>query len=136
MKYTMGNGKVINVPDAEVEKIAKSLGISKLEAMQVWLEDAEVELNEEQEQLDQKAKNAKIDRQVGQKPRKKSEKPRTVKVSDTKQDLFAYIKTAIEGYCLNHGGKCAVLRENKLISVEIDGKFFDIDLIEKRKPRN
>ena len=132
----MGNGKVINVPDAEVEKIAKSLGISKLEAMQVWLEDAEVELNEEQEQLDQKAKNAKIDRQVGQKPRKKSEKPRTVKVSDTKQDLFAYIKTAIEGYCLNHGGKCAVLRENKLISVEIDGKFFDIDLIEKRKPRN
>lgn len=135
MKYTMGNGKVINVPDTEVEKIAKGLGISKLEAMQVWLEDAEVELNEEQEQLDQKAKNAKIDRQVGQKPRKKSEKPRTVKVSDTKQDLFAYIKTAIEGYCLNHGGNCAVLKENKLISVEIDGKTLKIDLIEQRQPK-
>lgn len=135
MKYTMETGKVINVPDAEVEKIAKGLGISMVEAMQVWLEDAEVELNEEQEQLDQKAKNAKIDRQVGAKPRKKSEKPKTVKVSDAKQALFAYVKTAIEGYCLNHGGNCAVLKENKLISVEIDGKVLKIDLIEQRQPK-
>ena len=136
MKYTMGSGKVINVPDAEIEKIASGLGISKLEAMQVWLEDNEIELNEEQEQLDKKAKNAKIDRQVDQKPRKKSEKPKTVKVSDAKQALFAYIKTAIEGYCLNHSGKCEVLKENKLISVEIDGKVLKIDLIEQRQPKN
>lgn len=135
MKYTMGNGKVINVPDAEIEKIASGLGISKLEAMQVWLEDNEIELNEEQEQLDKKAKNAKIDRQVDQKPRKKSEKPKTVKVSDAKQALFAYIKTAIEGYCLNHGGKCEILKENKLISVEIDGKVLKIDLIETRNKK-
>lgn len=135
MKYTMGNGKVINVPDDEVDKIAQGLGISKLEAMQVWLEDAEIELNEEQEQLDQKAKNAKVDRQVGAKPRKKSEKPRTVKVSDTKQALFTYIKTAIEGYCLNHGGNCAVLKENKLISVEVGGKILKIDIIEQRPPK-
>ena len=135
MKYTMENGKVINVPDAEVDKIAQGLGISKLEAMQVWLEDAEIELNEEQEQLDQKAKNAKVDRQVGAKPRKKSEKPRTVKVSDTKQALFTYIKTAIEGYCLNSGGNCAVLKENKLISVEVGGKILKIDIIEQRPPK-
>ena len=135
MKYTMGNGKVINVPDAEVDKIAQGLGISKLEAMQVWLEDAEIELNEEQEQLDKKAKNAKIDRQVGAKPRKKSEKAKTVKVSDAKQALFTYIKTAIDGYCLNNGGNCAILKENKLISVEIDGKVLKIDLIEQRQPK-
>ena len=75
MKYTTNNGKVINVPDIEVEKIAVGLGISKLEAMQVWLEDAEIEVNEEQEKLDNKAKNAKIDRQVGAKPRKKCASP-------------------------------------------------------------
>lgn len=135
MKYTMENGKVINVPDAEVEKIASGLGISKLEAMQVWLEDAEVELNEEQEALDKKAKNVKVDRQVDQKPRKKSEKPRTVHTSDEKQALFSYIKTAIEGYCLLSDGKCAVLKENKLISVEINGKIFKIDLIEQRQAK-
>jgi hypothetical protein len=131
----MENGKVINIPDEEIEKIAVGLDISKLEAMQVWLEDAEIEVNEEQEELDKKAKNVKIDREAGQKPRKKSEKPRTVKVSDAKQALFAYIKTAIEGYCLNRNGNCAVLKENKLISVEIDGKIFKIDLIEQRQPK-
>lgn len=136
MKYTMENGKVINVPDAEVEKIASGLGVSKLEAMQIWLEDAEIELNEEQEQLDKKAKNVKIDRETGAKPRKKSEKPKVIKVSDAKQALFAYVKTAIEGYCLNHSGNCEVLKENKLISVEIDGKVLKIDLIEQRQPKN
>lgn len=132
MKYTLSNGKTINVPDEEIEKIAKGLEISTLEAMQVWLEDAEYEINEEQEKLDNSAKNVKIDREVAQKPRKKSEKPRTVKVSDTKKQLFNMIRVLMEGHCANIGGNCEVLKENKLISVEIDGKIFKIDLIEQR----
>ena len=135
MKYTTESGKVYQIPNEEIEKIAKGLGISKAEAAQVWLEDAEIELNEEQEQLDKKAKNAKVDRQIGSKPRKKSEKPRTVHISDEKQALFSYIKTALEGYCLNHGGNCTVLKENKLISMEIGGKVLKIDLIEQRQPK-
>lgn len=134
MKYTLQNGKVVNVPDSEIEKIAKGLGISKLEAMQVWLEDAEIEINEEQEELDNKASKVKMSKDVVKK-RTKSDKPRTVKVSDEKQAFFAYIKAAIEGYCLNHDGNCTVLKENKLISVEIGGKVLKIDLIEQRQPK-
>lgn len=134
MKYTLSSGKVVNIPDTELQKIVSGLGVTLAEAAQIWVEDAELEINEEQEKLDNSAKSVKIERDVVVK-RKKSEKPRTVKVSDTKQALFVYMKTALEGYCLNHGGNCAVLKENKLISVEIDGKVLKIDLIEQRAPK-
>lgn len=134
MKYTLASGKVVNIPDTELEKIVSGLGVTLAEAAQIWVEDAELEINEEQEKLDNSAKSVKIERDVVVK-RKKSEKPRTIKVSDTKQSLFAYIKTALEGYCLNHNGNCSVLKENKLLSVEIDGKVLKIDLIEQRPPK-
>jgi hypothetical protein len=135
MKYTLANGKTISIPDSEVQNIAKGLGLSIPEAVQVWLEDAEFEINEEQEKLDNSASKVKVSKDIAKK-RAKSEKTRTVKVSDEKQAFFAYIKTAIEGYCLNHDGNCTVLKENKLISVEIGGKVLKIDLIEQRQPKN
>lgn len=136
MKYTSANGKTINIPDAEIEKIAKGLDISIGEAVQVWLEDAEIELNEEQEELDKKAKAVKVSTGAETKRGRKAGTPRTVHVSDVKKDVFAFVKIALEGYCLNHNGICTVLNENKLITVEIDGKTIKIDLIEQKKKKN
>lgn len=133
MRYTSTTGKTVNIPDDELEKIANGLDISMAEAVQVWLEDAEIEINEEQEELDKKAKSVKVGTGAASDKRKTASKPRTVKVSDAKQALFSFIKTALEGYCMNHDGNLTILKENKLLSAEIDGKIIKIDLIEQKK---
>ena len=59
MKYTLNNGKTVNIPDAEIEKNASLLEITKEEAIQMWLEDNEYLENEEQTALDKKSQSCK-----------------------------------------------------------------------------
>ena len=85
------------------------------------------------EEIDRKQKENKV--KLGarsEKTEKKTQKERTVKVSDRKKHLFSNIKSFLDGYCSINGGKLTVEKENKLILVEIDGKIFKIDLIEQR----
>ena len=39
MKYTLKNGKVVNIPDKEIEQSMKVLELTKEEAIEMWLED-------------------------------------------------------------------------------------------------
>ena len=55
MKYNF-NGKVLNIPDAEIEKNMKALEISRDEAIEMWLDDNDYIENEEAEALTEKAK--------------------------------------------------------------------------------
>jgi len=67
-----------------------------------------------------------------EKPKKKAEKPRTVKVSDEKKNLFECILRNLDR-CENVSREnVQVLKENKLISVQIGEKIFKIDIIEQR----
>lgn len=134
MRYNL-NGKNINIPDAEIQKSMKVLEISKEEAIQMWLEDEGYLDNEEQMELEKKAKENRITTTIhdaGNKAKRKQSKPKTVKVSDEKQALFAEIHEKLCEYCDEIDGTCEVLKENKLISVKIGEKTFKIDLIEQR----
>lgn len=131
MKYTLENGKVVNIPDNEIEYNMKTLELSKEEAIDLWLEDNDYQVNEELEELDSKAKKVKIDHQASaiDKTEKKDRKPRTVKVSDTKQVVFANIHNfLVETY----GENVEIVKENKLLSLKIGDKTFKVDLIEQR----
>ena len=137
MKYTL-NGKTINIPNAEIEKSMRVLAITEEEAIQMWLEDEGYLDNEEQNELEKKAKENRITATIhhaGNKDKRKQSKPKTVKVSDEKQALFAEIHETLCEYCEEMGGTCEVLKENKLISVKIGAKTFKIDLIEQRPPK-
>lgn len=137
MRYNL-NGKNINIPDAEIQKSMKVLEISKEEAIQMWLEDEGYLDNEEQMELEKKAKENRITATIhdaGNKAKRKQSKPKTVKVSDEKQALFAEIHEKLCEYCDENDGTCEVLKENKLISVKIGEKTFKIDLIEQRPPK-
>lgn len=137
MRYTTNSGKVINIPNDEIEKSMKALQLTKDEAISLWLEDNEYEINEEQEELDQKAKKIKIKHDAeATKPRKKSEKPRIAKVSDEKKELFDTILTNVDRCALVDRENVSVLKENKLIQVKIGEKVFKIDLIEQRPKKN
>ena len=136
MRYTLENGKTINISDKEVENSMKLLELTKEEAIQLWLEDNDYLVNEELEELDAKAKKVKIDHGAQAiKPRKKSEKPRTVKVSDAKKEFFSQLSQFLTDFSAENDANCTILKENKLFQVEFGGEIFKLDLIQQRKPK-
>lgn len=136
MRYTLENGKTINISDKEVENSMKLLELTKEEAIQLWLEDNDYLVNEELEELDAKAKKVKIDHEAqSTKPRKKSEKPRTVKVSDAKKEFFSKLSYYLNEFCEENDANCTILKENKLFQIEFGGEIFKLDLIQQRKPK-
>lgn len=133
MKYEF-NGKMLNIPDEEIAKAMKNLDLSKEQAIEMWLEDEGYLENEEQENLCQLAKENKITATIhkASEGKKRQNKPRTVKISDEKQKLFAEILSNLE---YDYGKNVEILKENKLIQVKIGEKVFKIDLIEQRQPK-
>ena len=133
MKYTLSNGKVVNIPEKEIENFMKSLDLTREDAIQMWLEDNDYEVNEEQEELDSKAKKVKIQHGASAVDKtEKEKKPRVVKISDEKQALFSEILSNLEDVYPN---SVEIVKENKLLTVKIGGKTFKIDIIEQRPPK-
>lgn len=134
MRYTLENGKNINIPDTEIKNHMSKLGLSEEEAIQLYLEDEGYLDNEELEELDTKAKKVKIKHEASatDKTEKKEKKPRTVKISDEKQSLFDNIYHFLVE---NYGGSVEIVKENKLLTLKINEKTFKVDLIEQRPPK-
>ena len=134
MRYTLPNNKTINIPDDEIKKSMKALDLSKEDAIQMWLEDNDYEVNEEQAELDAKAKKVKIDHGASavDKSEKKEKKPRPKVASDEKKELFDEIFSNLQDV---YKQNAQIVKENKLITVKIGEKVFKIDLIEQRAPK-
>lgn len=124
------NGKSLNIPDEVIAKAMKNLELTQDEAIQMWLEDEGHLDNEEQLELCQKAKDNKITATIHQANKVKKE-PKPKVASAEKVQIF----NKMLNFLTNEFENVAVLNENKLIQVEIDGKTFKIDLIEQRKPK-
>lgn len=62
----------------------------------------------------------------------KPKKPKTVKISDEKKELFSEILSDLEDV---YKQNVKVLKENKLIQVKMSEKIFKIDIIEQRPPK-
>ena len=135
MKYQLKNGKSVNIPDKEIEKSMRALELTKEESIQMWLEDNDYEVNEEQEELDSKAKKVKIQHGASaiDKTEQKEKKPRVVKISDEKQALFSEILSNLEDVYPN---SVEIVKENKLLTVKVGTKTFKIDIIEQRPSKN
>lgn len=134
MKYTLPNGKNINIPDSEIKSHMANLQLTEEEAIQLYLEDEGYLDNEELEELDSKAKKVKIQHGASavDKNEKKEKKPRTVKISNEKQELFNNIYNfLVETY----GDSVEIVKENKLLTLKIGEKTFKVDLIEQRQPK-
>jgi len=132
MRYTLDNGKSVNIPKSEITKLMSSLELSEKDAIDLWLCDNNLEEDEEQIELDEKASKVRIDKDIIQKKPKKERKKPEKKVSDAKKELFSEILSDLEDV---YKGNVEVLNENKLISVRIGEKLFKIDVIETRPPK-
>lgn len=90
---------------------------------------------EEVEELNEKAEKVKINHGATAKEQKKDKKPRTVKISDEKIELFQTILQNLDRCDGVTRDNIQILKENKLISVQIGEKTFKIDIIETRKKK-
>ena len=133
MKYTLENGKTVNIPDKEIAKMQKNLELSENEAIELWLTDNDYLSDEEQDNLDNKAKKVKIQHDAVSKDRKKTTKPKTHKVSDEKKEIFQTILQNLDRSIYINKENITILTENKLISVKVGDKTFKIDVIQCRK---
>lgn len=88
---------------------------------------------DEQSELEEKAK--KMPRKYEKSGKIAQKKPKTVKISQEKQELFSEIYDYLCETMVETGRNVQILKENKLISVQINGKTFKIDVIEQRPPK-
>lgn len=134
MRYNL-NGKNINIPDADIERSMKSLELTKEEAIQMWLEDEGYLENEEQEELERKAKENRITATIHQAtakdPRKKTQKERVRKENPTKEMVIREIAALLPKFAED----IEILNVGKLISFRIGEEKYEIDLKQKRKPK-
>ena len=92
MKYELDNGKTVSIPDKDIERLQKSLGISYNEAVYTWLVDEEYITDETVEELTDKAKKNRITATVHQakaeNSQKKERKPREKKENPLKKQIL------------------------------------------------
>ena len=128
MKYDF-NGKMLNIPDKEIENSMKSLEISKEEAIQMWLDDNDYTINETVEELSEKAKkNIKRYEQSEQK-RKSTSKER--KIDEEKKRFLLNIRVLIEGM----GRNVTNIKNEAELSYNFGGNAYTIKLIKHRAPK-
>ena len=126
------NGKKISISDTEIKNYMASLDISQDEAIELWLDDHDFTVNEEQENLDKKAKESNIKLGLHEKKAKSERKPRTCHVSDEKQMLFNELNAFLVNYCEKNAGSVEILTKNKMFSVKVGEKSFKINITQDR----
>jgi len=134
MKYNF-NGKMINIPDKEIEKSMKVLKLTKEEAIEMWLDDEGYTEDETQVALTQKAKENRITATIhSAKEETKDKKPvkRERKEDPEKEMIIAEIAQILPNFAEN----VQITNVGKLISFKIGENEYEIDLKRKRKPKN
>jgi hypothetical protein len=127
MLYSL-NGKKYNIPDDYLTKNMQLLKISKMEAVQLWLEDENVLQNDELDALDAKAKNVKIDHGTskGVGLTQKNSRPR--KENPEKRDLIKFFYENINN-CAEKGIKNAkITKSEREISFSIGENDYSLTL--------
>ena len=137
MKYEF-NGKVLNIPDDFIQNAMKNLSIDEGEAIQLWLEDNDLEVNEEQMALDAKAKaNVKVSALVKARAadpgKKKTQRERVKKEDPTKEGVITALAKALPE--LANAENVTIVNAGKLITFTIGEDTYKLDLVRQRKAK-
>ena len=125
------NGKNIKIPDSEIETNCRILGITKAEAIQMYLEDEGYLDNPYVEELTQKAKEAKISHDAkSEKPRKQAKRER--KPDEEKEKLIEILANALIAEEIS----AKITNKSKIIEFNVGENHYKLDLIKQRPPKN
>lgn len=133
--YELEENQIIKIPQEEIERLMKLPDIKTVDdACWVWCEDNGKIINEEQEELDKKAKASRITATIHQakaetqKERKKVERKADQTKDSLVEQLADYLKTS--GIA-----NVQIVKIGKLIEFDIGSEHFKLDLIRQRKPK-
>ena len=128
---TFENGKKYFVKESEIDNLQKNLKISEFEGIEMWLEDNDIIENQEQVELDEKAKNNKVKNVVVKENTEKKKVVRERKANPTKENIIKTLATCLETIATDIN----IENVGKIITFKVDNKDFKIDLTEKRQPK-
>lgn len=135
IKYELDENVFVNIPREEIERMMKGLGVTEDDACWIWCEDNGKIVNEEQEELDKKAKESRITATIHQaraettKERKKVER----KPDQVKDELVENLKAFLIEQCFMEN--VTITKVGKLIEFDCGGEHFKLDLIRQRPPK-
>lgn len=126
-------GKKVDIPDNELDKLVDQLDISLAEAIELWLTDNDLEINEEQEKLDKKAKESRITATIHEAKADTPKKERKVvrKEDSTKESIIKALAEKLEELATD----VKIENVGKLITFKLGEDTFKLDLIRQRKPK-
>lgn len=130
IEITLKGGKVIKVDKNWADQTMQTLDLDLDETLQMFLEDNDYLLNEEQEELDKKAKGV-VKPQAGDKTKRKP-REKVQKENPTKEMIIAEIAKMLETL-----GVTALKIENKakIITFDYANESYKVDLVQKRKQK-
>jgi hypothetical protein len=123
------NGKNIKIDDNIINKSMNKLNLSREEAIQLYLEDEGIIINQEQEALDKTAKQNKAVKLKARKSVKNSPTKRERKPDIQKDGLVERLADFLkDNNCIN----IQIVKIGKLIEFDLEGNHFKLDLIRTR----
>lgn len=133
--YKLANGKVVNIPTAEINRNMALLKISRDEAVDLWLYDNDYIGNEEADALTAKAKENRVTATIHQAKaeyKQKTQRERVKKDDPTKEGI---IKAIAEMLPSLNAEEINVVNAGKLITFKIGADTYKLDLIRQRPPK-
>ena len=134
VEITLDNDKVVKCSNAWVEKTMELLKTSAEDVMLMWLEDNGYLVNEEQEELNKKAKanGVKIKADTD-KHKKKTPKERVAKPQPEKEYIVGIIAEFLED--ITDISNLKIENKAKLITFSYKNEDYKLDLVQKRKKK-
>lgn len=129
-EITLTNGKIVRCEKEWAEKSMKSLDTDLEDVLLMWLEDEGYIINEEQEELDKKAKGV-VKPKAGDKTQRKP-REKVQKENPTKELIIAEIAKTLQALGVDN---LKIENKAKLITFDYVNESFKVDLIQKRKPK-
>lgn len=135
IEYELDENVTVKIPREEIERTMKGLGCSEDDACWIWCEDNGKIDNDEQNELDKKAKESRITATIHQaraettKERKKVER----KPDQVKDELVENLKAFLIEQCFMEN--VTITKVGKLIEFDCGGEHFKLDLIRQRPPK-
>lgn len=131
--YKIADGRVVNVPNAEVAKLQAQLKLSRSEAVELWLFDHDYIENAEEQELTAKAKENKVQHKAkSTEPKQKTQRERVVKEDKVKE---AIIQAVADMLPTLNATNVVIEKKGKLITFEVGEDKFKFDLIRQRPPK-
>ena len=127
MKY-----KNFNVPDEEIDKLVNALGISIVEACEMWLSDRDLIEDETVEKLTAKAQKNRITNTIHD--AKGEKKPRERKENPLKKEIIQWIYTVISNEIAS-SANTFIRNDEKYIDFTVGDREFTVNLVEHRKKK-